>query len=92
MADVIGPVPPALVAGAPPDQVPATLQWANDLIKIIERDATTALAGRVKQTAAIADLNQTITDPPTQSEVQAISDKVDAMLAGQRTSGQLEDP
>jgi hypothetical protein len=37
--------------------------------------------------AAEADLNQTISDPPTQAEVQAISDKVDALLAKLRTAG-----
>jgi len=36
------------------------------------------------QEAAIADLNQTITDPPSQAEVQAISDKVDELLAALR--------
>jgi hypothetical protein len=33
------------------------------------------------QQPAISDLNQTISDPPTQAEVQAISDKVDEILA-----------
>ena len=36
--------------------------------------------------AAEADLNQTISDPPTQAEVQAISDKVDSILAKLRAS------
>lgn len=36
------------------------------------------------QQAAIADLNQTITNPPTQAEVQAISDKIDELLAALR--------
>ena len=34
--------------------------------------------------AAVADLNQTITNPPTQAEVQAISDKIDEILAALR--------
>ena len=39
---------------------------------------------------AIADLNQTITTSgPTTEEVQAISDKVDALLAALRTLGLL---
>lgn len=42
----------------------------------------------VKQ-AAEADLSQTISDPPTQSEVQAISDKVDAILAVLRSANVL---
>lgn len=36
--------------------------------------------------AAEADLNQTISDPPTQAEVQAISNKMDAVLAKLRGS------
>lgn len=52
-------------------------------------DATTTSLGTVKQAVAVADLNQTISNPPTQTEVQAISDKVDALLAALRTSGAL---
>lgn len=51
--------------------------------------ATTSLKGVVKKSTTIADLNQTITSPPTQGEVQDISDKIDALLAVMRTSGQL---
>ena len=51
--------------------------------------ATTSTAGVVKEATAIADLNQTITDPPTQTEVQDISDKIDALLAVMRTAGLL---
>lgn len=36
------------------------------------------------QQATIADLSQTISDPPTQAEVQTISDKVDAILSALR--------
>lgn len=39
------------------------------------------------QAAAVADLNQTISDPPTQAEVQAISDKIDELLAALRAAG-----
>jgi hypothetical protein len=39
------------------------------------------------QQAAIADLNQTISATPTQAEVQAISDKVDEVLAMLRAHG-----
>lgn len=52
--------------------------------------ATTLLQGLVKQTVAVPDLSQTISSPPTQAEVQAISDKVDEWLAKERTSGQLD--
>lgn len=39
--------------------------------------------------AAIADLNQTISNPPTQAEVQAISDKIDELFAAMRTANHL---
>ena len=39
--------------------------------------------------SAIADLDQTISDPPTQGEVQDLSDKLDALLAALRSSGRL---
>lgn len=58
----------------------------GDAGKYLDGDGTfTALP----QAAAIADLNQTITDPPTQAEVQAISDKIDALLASLRSAGLL---
>lgn len=38
---------------------------------------------------ATADLNQTVSSPPTQGEVQAISDKVDELLAALRANGPL---
>lgn len=39
---------------------------------------------------AVADLNQTISASPTQAEVQAISDKIDALLAVLRTANVIE--
>lgn len=36
--------------------------------------------------AAIADLDQTISATPTQAEIQAISDKVDSILAALRSA------
>lgn len=35
---------------------------------------------------AVADLSQTISDPPTQAEVQAISDKIDELLGKLRSA------
>lgn len=49
--------------------------------------ATTTKRGSVLMAAAVADLDQTISGTYSQSEVQAISDKVDALLAALRTSG-----
>jgi len=52
-------------------------------------DATTSLKGVVNEAAAVADLSQTISSPPTQAEVQAISDKIDELLGVMRTAGLL---
>ena len=53
--------------------------------------ATTSVLGLVHQATAVADLDQTISEPPTQAEVQAISDKVDALLAALRTAGVVDE-
>lgn len=41
------------------------------------------------QSPAVADLTLAITNPPTQAEVQAVSDKVDELLAALRSGGGL---
>lgn len=46
--------------------------------------ATTGAAGVIVQGAAVADLGQTISVMPNQAEVQAISDKIDELLASLR--------
>lgn len=53
--------------------------------------ATATVAGTVKQTAAVANLAaQTVTDiTTTQTAITAIVNKLNALLAAQRTSGQL---
>lgn len=51
-----------------------------------DRDELNALLAAIPG-AAIADLAQTISASPTQAEVQAISTKVDAILAALRTLG-----
>jgi len=51
--------------------------------------ATPSAAGAVKQAAVRADVNQTISNPPTQAEVQALSDAFDDLLAKLRTAGLL---
>jgi hypothetical protein len=55
---------------------PDASQWLNKL--------------KDKMAGPIADLNQTISNPPTQAEVQALSDKVDALLAALRAKGLME--
>ena len=87
--DKIGPVPTGVAAGAPPGEAPNILEWFTRVIARIQRSATTTLEGDVKQAAAVADLNQTISGPSV-AEVQAISDKVDELLAAMRTAGQLD--
>lgn len=39
--------------------------------------------------AAIASLGQVTSNPPTQAEVQAISDKIDELLAALRATGSM---
>lgn len=51
--------------------------------------ATVGAGAHVDQQPAIADLALVVTDPPTQAEVQAVADKVDAVLAALRGAGQL---
>lgn len=53
-----------------------------------DHQAATTAHGR-SQAVAVADLSQDITNPPSEAEVQAISDKVDELLANLRTSGTL---
>ena len=50
---------------------------------------TEAALGDIDQQAAIADLDQDISASPTEAEVQAISDKVDALLSALRSAGVL---
>jgi len=38
---------------------------------------------------SVANLNLTVSNPPTQAEVQAIANKVDALLAAMRRAGHL---
>lgn len=53
--------------------------------------ATTSVNGTVKQTAAVANLAaQTVTDIATaQTAINAIVNKLNALLTAERTSGQL---
>ena len=44
----------------------------------------------VEMQAAIADLDLTVSDPPTQAQVQDIADKVDAILAALRLAEVIE--
>lgn len=54
-----------------------------------ERRNALSLLDDVVQMAAVTDLNQTISGTYTDTEVQAISDKVDELLAALRTAGLL---
>lgn len=44
-----------------------------------------------RRRAPIANLGLTISNPPTQAEVQAIANKIDAILAADRTAGLQEE-
>jgi hypothetical protein len=87
--DEIGPVPSDAVAGAKGNELSNALVWFNNLLSRTQRDATTAKRGDVLQATPVADLNQTIAGPSV-AEVQAISDKVDELLAALRTAEQLD--
>lgn len=88
MADTLGPNPGFQFQEGSEREGP---EYFTELIRIIERAATTTLPGRNTQATAVADLNQTISATPTQAEVQAISDKVDELLAALRAAtGLLE--
>ena len=54
--------------------------WITELIRIVNK----------KCASAVTDLDQTISNPPTQAEVQALSDKVDELLAALRAAGLME--
>ena len=53
------------------------------------QNATTGVKGLVNEAVSVADLSQTISDPPTQTEVQNISDKMDEFFGVARTAGLL---
>lgn len=79
-----------------PDLAAKTAPVAADLVVVADSAASNAtkkstLANLAKgmQAAAVADLNQTISGSYSQSEVQAISDKVDALLAALRAANLL---
>lgn len=89
VVDEIGPVPPGITAGADSSQIFGILNWFNKMLDRIQRAATSEKRGGVKQAEAVADLNQTIAGPSV-AEVQAISDKVDELLAALRTAEQMD--
>lgn len=58
--------------------------WAKD------RSIVGYLQAISKKVAAVANLNQTLSNPPTQAEAQAISDKIDELLAALRLADKLK--
>lgn len=48
-------------------------------------EALDEVGGRIAST--VSSLNQTVSSPPTQSEVQAISDKVDSLITELQNAG-----
>lgn len=59
--------------------IPAGLEYDRQFLAMLQ-----AIVDRVADIGAVDDLDQTISDPPTQAEVQAISDKIDEILAAAR--------
>ena len=55
----------------------------------VEDAPTGATRGVVLQAAAVADLAQSISNPPTQAEVTAIQDKINDLLTAARAAGWL---
>lgn len=69
--------------GAP--EAGSPVGWVNTVAGSPGTNQPFGIVGGVPSTF-IADLDQTISDPPTQSEVQTISDKFDALLTAIRTA------
>lgn len=75
--------------------VPQTVRDDRDMAGFLEEvrertdSAETGKLGTVLQSTSVTDLNQTIAGPSI-AEVQAISDKVDELLAALRTAGTVE--
>jgi gas vesicle protein len=57
--------------------------WTSDPADIAE--ALDEVGGRIS--ATVSQLNQTVSSPPTQSEVQAISDTVDSLISELQNAG-----
>ena len=66
-----------------------TEQGAAKMVIAATGEVSVESGGKLAQQTAEADLDQTISAEYSQSEVQAISDKVDALLAKIRLAGML---
>lgn len=77
------------VPGPPTGRTTLWFEDSDDTLMIARDDGVTVDKVPIRG-AAVADLGLTISNPPTQAEVQAVSDKVDALLAVMRTAFQLE--
>jgi len=77
-------------------QAPSILVGPNggNKYEVITTDdtATAAKEGIVLAAANVAQLAQAVSNPPTQAEVQALSDKVDELLAALVASGEMAGP
>lgn len=62
--------------------------WVDDENLLLVYDGSTYKVVGTRA-AAVADANQTISNPPTQAEVQALTDKVDELLGAMRTTNLL---
>lgn len=66
-------------------QVPQNLQDPIQLRRFLS-SLVTSIDDLSKSKGAVTNLNQTITDPPTQVEVQALSNKLDELLGALRSA------
>lgn len=75
----IGPVPPGITDTRNERTV---LPWLNDLVRVLERAATTDKIGRVFKGAAVADATETTASNTAQ---------INALLASLRAAGVIEE-
>lgn len=71
------PKPPAFT-GTLFQDVKALSAWARDWYRI--RVMSQRIAARIDAVKTVGVLSQTISNPPTQAEVQALQDKVNAII------------
>jgi hypothetical protein len=59
--------------------IPASLGLGREHLALLQQ-----FADRIAAIGEVDDLGQTISNPPTQAQVQAISDKIDELLEAAR--------
>lgn len=62
------------------DALPTQAQLSNDLVNTENAAVLTTLPQTSANSNGVSLLNMSVSDPPTQAEMQAIADKVDALI------------